>query len=225
MDAPKRSLRDRKKERTFEQVARTAVRLAMEHGLAAVRVEDICERAEIGRSTFFRYFDSKESCFVAGVHQGHLETVLAAIEARPADEGPLTALCNAFLAIQEDWRRQRDVLILDARLRAEVPAVRAHASAKHLDWETSIAAAIAPRFATPDVDLFQARVMAGSVLCAVRLGTEKWLAGEANYSPAVEIAAAFTVLRSYVAVEAPEAGETGEAGEAGGGEPGSSGHR
>ncbi|OHV30914.1 TetR family transcriptional regulator [Pseudofrankia saprophytica] len=225
MEATKRSLRERKKERTFEHVARTAVRLAMEHGLAAVRVEDICERAEIGRSTFFRYFDSKESCFVAGVHRGHLEAVLAAIEARPADEGPLTALCNAFLAIQEDWRRQRDVLILDARLRAEVPAVRAHASATHLDWETSIARAIAPRFAAPDVDLFQSRIMVGSVLCAVRVATEKWLAGGANYSPAVEVAAAFTVLRSYVTVEAPEAGETRDTGQAGGGEPGSSGHR
>jgi AcrR family transcriptional regulator len=218
MEATKRSLRERKKERTFEHVARTAVRLAMEHGLAAVRVEDICERAEIGRSTFFRYFDSKESCFVAGVHQGHLEAVLAAIGARPADEGPLTALCNAFLAIQEDWRRHRDVLILDARLRAEVPAVRAHASAKNLDWETSIAQAIAPRFGVPDADLLRSRIMAGSALCAVRLATEKWLAGDANHSPAVEVAAAFAVLRSYVTDEAPAGGEAGS-------EPKSSGHR
>jgi AcrR family transcriptional regulator len=117
-ETPKRSLRERKKERAIEHVARVAVQLVMEHGLATVRVEDICERAEIGRSTFFRYFDSKESCFVAGVHHKHLRAILAAIEARPKDEGPLTALCNAFLAMQEDWRGQRDVLILDARLRA-----------------------------------------------------------------------------------------------------------
>ncbi|MBL7500542.1 TetR family transcriptional regulator [Frankia sp. CNm7] len=206
MDRPKRSLRERKKERTFDHVAHVALRLVTERGLAAVRVEDICDQAEISRSTFFRYFDSKESCFVAGVRQGHLTAILAAIEARPAEEGPFTALCNALLAIQEGWRRHRDVLILDARLRAEVPAVRAHSSATQLDWETAIAEAIAPRFAGSDVDLFQARVLAGSALCAARVGTEKWLAAGADYPSATDVAAAFAVLRRHLAGEPAEPG-------------------
>ncbi|MBX6389956.1 MAG: TetR family transcriptional regulator [Frankia sp.] len=197
--AGRRTLRERKKERTYEHTARVAVRLIMRHGLAAVRVEDICEHAEIGRSTFFRYFDSKEHCFVAGVNLGHLKAVLAALDARPADEGPLTALCNAFLAIQEDWRRQRDILLLDARLRAEVPAVQAHTSATHLEWETRLAEAIAPRFpGTPDENQLQARILASGVLCAVRLANESWIASGATESPIPSLTAAFTVLRSLM---------------------------
>ncbi|CUU57176.1 DNA-binding transcriptional regulator, AcrR family [Parafrankia irregularis] len=193
--APRKSLRALKKERSVEHVARVAVALVRERGLAAVRVEDICARAEIGRSTFFRYFDSKESCFVTGAHQGHLQNALAAIRARPPEEGPFTALCNAFLVAQEGWEAQRDIAVLDGQLRAEFPAVLAHASARYVDWETTIAREIAPRFATPDVDLFRSRIVVGSVLCALRLGTDRWLAAGANRSPVEDLRAAFAVIQ------------------------------
>src|SRR5512139_89070 len=115
------SLRERKKRRTYATAAQAAVRLVTERGgIQAVRVEDICARAEISRSTFFRYFDSKESCFIIGLNRGRLDAVVTALRARPAREDAFTALCNAFFDIAADWRRHRDVALLEARIRSEV---------------------------------------------------------------------------------------------------------
>jgi AcrR family transcriptional regulator len=198
METATGGLRERKKQRTYHLVARVTVELVAERGLQAVRVEDICAKAEIGRSTFFRYFDSKESSFVAGVHQGRLDAVLTALAARPPEEGPFTAACNAFFAVARDWRHLRDILLLDTRIRAESSAVRGRASADYALWEASIAAALASRFPPGERDSYGPRLLAGVVLSAVRLASEVWLADGARHSPAKEYAEAFAAIRDVV---------------------------
>lgn len=195
MDAESDSLRQRKKRRTFTTASRASVELVAERGIQAVKVDDICERAEISRSTFFRYFDSKESCFVAGVNQGRLAAVVAALKARPASEDAFTALCGTFLSLSGDWRRQRGFLHLEARIRTEVPAVQAHASAEYLAWENALADALHPRL--PDGGVSR-RLVAGIVLCAVRLATEQWLKDGAASSPEEGFAHAFAQVRALL---------------------------
>jgi AcrR family transcriptional regulator len=194
------SLRERKKRRTYTATAQVAVRLVAERGMQAVRVEDICERAEISRSTFFRYFDSKESCFVIGLHYGRLDAVLAALEARPAHEDAFTALCNAFVDITANWRRYREMTRLEARIRTETRTARAHADAELVSWESALAAALEPRCAdaAPGTRPLAPRLVAGVVLCAVRLATERWLDEGATRSPAEKYTEAFTALRAVI---------------------------
>jgi AcrR family transcriptional regulator len=105
------SLRERKKQRTHEQLARATVDLVAARGLAGVRVEDICAQVEVGRATFFRYFDSKERAFVEGVHEGRLRLVLDELARRPPEEAPFDALRHAFLATLAGWRDVRDNLL------------------------------------------------------------------------------------------------------------------
>ncbi len=195
MDADSGSLRQRKKRRTFATASRAAVELVAERGIQAVKVDDICERAEISRSTFFRYFDSKESCFVAGVDQGRLDAVVAALKARPDSEDAFTALCETFLALSGDWRRQRGFFHLEARIRTEVPAVQARVSAGYLAWENALADALHPRLAG---DGIAPRLVAGIVLCAVRLATEQWLKDGAASSPEERFAQAFAQARALL---------------------------
>jgi AcrR family transcriptional regulator len=198
MEPASGSLRERKKRRTFEALARIALELVAERGLDAVRVEDICERAEVGRSTYFRYFDSKETCFVAGVHQGRLAAVLAALANRPASEKPFTAICNAFLDVAEDWRAHRDTLLLEARIRAESPAVQARASATNIVWETAIGAALRRHFTDAAAAELNARLVAGVAVCAARHATARWIAEGARRSPVDICAATFAAVRHLV---------------------------
>ncbi|GAA2735002.1 TetR family transcriptional regulator [Actinocorallia aurantiaca] len=174
--------------------AQAAVKLVAEQGMRAVRVEDICEHADISRSTFFRYFDSKEACFIAGLHHGWIDAVLASLEARPAEEDPFTALCNAFVDITTDWRRYREVTQLEARIRAEAPAVQIHANAEQLTWERALATALEGRCFGADDRILTARLTAGTVLCATRLATERWLEEGAVRSPAEHYTEAFNAL-------------------------------
>jgi len=54
------SLTDRKRRRAKEAIRQAALDLFNERGFDAVSVTDIAERAEVGRTTFFRYFGDKQ---------------------------------------------------------------------------------------------------------------------------------------------------------------------
>ncbi len=54
------SLRERKKEQTRVELTRAAVKLFRERGFENTTVDDIVDAADYSRSTFFRYFGSKE---------------------------------------------------------------------------------------------------------------------------------------------------------------------
>jgi AcrR family transcriptional regulator len=194
MNTPPAGLRERKKQRTREQLAQSAVDLVAARGLHAVRVEDICERVDIGRSTFFRYFETKERAFVEGVHRGRLDAVLDALAARPADESPLAALRGACLDVVADWRIHRDNLLLEARIRRDSAAVQAWASAGQGAWEDAIAAAITPRFAPARRNDLRPRLVASMGMTALRLASERWIADGARRAPAAHVRAAFDAL-------------------------------
>ena len=53
------SLRERKKIKTAAAIYDAAIELFAEHAYAEVSIEDICEKAEVGRATFFRIYGTK----------------------------------------------------------------------------------------------------------------------------------------------------------------------
>lgn len=59
------TLRERKQQRAREQIIDAAYKLFAEHGFSQVTVNDIAERAEVGRTTFFRYFGDKREVVFA----------------------------------------------------------------------------------------------------------------------------------------------------------------
>src|SRR5690606_24730285 len=58
------SLRDRKRLRAQSLIYDCAVDLIVERGYDSVSVDEICQRAEVGRATFFRYFGSKAGLMI-----------------------------------------------------------------------------------------------------------------------------------------------------------------
>lgn len=192
------SLRERKKQRTWEAIATATVELAVELGFEAVRVEDVCARAEVGRSTFFRYFDSKEAAFVAGIHQGRLDAVVDATLRRPDDEDALAALANAFLEVYADWREQRDLMQLEAEIRAVSAQVKVRSLGQQVAWESQLARALEPRLPAGPRRALHARLLAATVVSAVRAANDRWLAGGAKRSPQKDLTAALEAVRELL---------------------------
>ncbi|WP_258374309.1 TetR/AcrR family transcriptional regulator [Curtobacterium sp. MCBD17_032] len=95
-------LRERKRRATRLAIQRAALRIAIEHGLAAVTVDEVSRRADVSPRTFFNYFPSKEQAilgddptlpqgeavevFVAGGPSGDLLSDLGALLVHAARE-------------------------------------------------------------------------------------------------------------------------------------------
>ena len=60
------SRRERKKEETKERIVQAAFQLFRKRGVDATTIEEICEKADVAKGTFFNYFPRKEAVF------GHL---------------------------------------------------------------------------------------------------------------------------------------------------------
>jgi AcrR family transcriptional regulator len=55
--------RERKKEETKERILEVAFALFRRRGVEATTIDDICEKADIAKGTFFNYFPRKEALF------------------------------------------------------------------------------------------------------------------------------------------------------------------
>ncbi|PYY37286.1 TetR/AcrR family transcriptional regulator [Curtobacterium sp. MCBD17_030] len=57
-------LRERKRRATRLAIQQAALRIAIEHGLSAVTVDEVSRRADVSPRTFFNYFPSKEQAIL-----------------------------------------------------------------------------------------------------------------------------------------------------------------
>ncbi len=164
-------LRELKKERTREAIQREALRLVADQGYDATTCEQIAEAAEVSPATLFRYFATKEDIVLHDVYD---PLIAELVRARPADEGPLTAVrrgfADAFAAVYEadlESIRQRTALILS------VPALRARSQQQQESLVTVLADVLAARSGRTD-DQLGIRVSAAAVAASVATAVEHW---------------------------------------------------
>src|SRR5580698_2733735 len=89
-------LRERKKLRTRETIAATAIRMFLDAGFDQVSITDIAREADVSRRTLFAYFPTKED-LVLQRFADHEEEAARTVRARPAGQTPLEALREAWL--------------------------------------------------------------------------------------------------------------------------------
>lgn len=116
-------LREVKAARTKRQIVDVAYQLFLDQGYDETTMEQIAERAEVGSSTLYRYFPSKDLLILERL-TASLD-LATALTHRPADEPVGTALGRALLdaleSVDEDPRFSQIRKIIDA---APVPRAR-----------------------------------------------------------------------------------------------------
>lgn len=165
-------LRERKKAHTRTMLSTAALRLAMERGVANVRVEDIAAEAGMSTRTFNNYFPNKEAAIV-GVAALRADHFCAALRARPAKEELHDALTAAVLDLfaeepDREW-------IARSQLIRDEPALLAEERKSDLHIERTIAAEIANRYGLdPTADL-RPRLAAALVVSTIHAAIRYWL--------------------------------------------------
>jgi AcrR family transcriptional regulator len=93
-------LRQRKKQRTRDELLGAAQQLFLRQGYARTTVDEITAVVDVSQRTFFRYFANKEQVALALMADG-ADDLIDFLRARPGDENPLQAL---RAATRETWR-------------------------------------------------------------------------------------------------------------------------
>ena len=149
-------LRERKKLRTRQLIAETAMRLFVERGFDAVPVAAVARAAEVSEATVFNYFPTKEDLVYRGF-EAFEDELLAAVRDRPAGES-ITAAFGRFVlrprgflgAPDEDSAR---FLIAVSQMIARSPALQAREREILARYTESLAALIADDTAAEPGDL------------------------------------------------------------------------
>ena len=113
-----KGLRERKKQRTREQIIEAAMRLFAERGYQATTITDIATAADVAPRTFFAYFPSKEAVVFHNVDRD-LDSLASALRNRLPGETAFDALRRWIDAMFDRWLAEEDEALLRKRLRCE----------------------------------------------------------------------------------------------------------
>jgi AcrR family transcriptional regulator len=162
-------LRERKKQRTRETIARAAHELFAERGYHATTLPDIAVAADVSTRTIFAYFPSKEDILFSDfpVMKEALEQALAE---RPEGEEALETVREFILSSHGIEKSELDEQL--GRCVESDETLRSHLRARIAQLEDVIAAAIAKDIGAPKDDL-RPHVVAASLTAAFIVLSER----------------------------------------------------
>lgn len=173
------TLRTRKKAATRQSLHDAALRLAMEHGLDGVTVEDIADEVGVSRRTFSNYFANKEDA-VLHADRERTRALVSLVEGRPAGEPPWEALRAAAAQLYRERTMPDPEWVAQLRLLRRHPSLLARQASDQFALERDLAAVLATR--GHDLDEELARLMTATFLAAVRTAGVLWLEGTGGQS-------------------------------------------
>ena len=168
------TLRNRATRAVRAEIAAVAMRLFVEQGFEKTTVDQIAVEAGLSRTSFFRYFATKEDAVL-----GHLEElgqqVLDALVARPAGEPPWQALRHAFDLLLEDSAKQPEQGLSMRRMLRDTPSLKARQLGKQTGWLDLLVPEVARRLgvdgAAPDA---RPRALAAAALGCLNAAVDVW---------------------------------------------------
>ena len=151
------------------ELAQTAFELFHRDGFDRVTINDLAAAAGVSRSTFLRYFGTKEEAALTAFNL-HGDEVAEALRARPAGEDDWTALRRALDTVIEFYRRDTEVALAVTRLIQTTPALCAANLEKQQCWRPELTRALADRTGEPPTLALAVRVAAAMDCLNIALG-------------------------------------------------------
>lgn len=168
-----------------ERLYNVALHLFLEFGYDTVSVAQIAEEAGMSRTTFFRYFSSKESVLVEDMFD---PAIALAVAAQPASAHPLARAVGGFVVALRDPEAARE--LSSAQFLDRIQLVAATPSLRGAVWASSAATerAIREALANSGAPADQARAAAGAVMGAATAILLEWATEPDSSGAAVALA-------------------------------------
>ena len=165
--------RERKKRAVRKALEEAAFRMFDERGFAETTIDQIADEADVSRSTFFRYFGSKEAVLF-GSYAANEEILARLLLERPRGEAPLVAFEEAlvdFVAVPGVAREPVDAKRF-ARILEATPALKARSTELTHNWRIRVSQTLARREGKPTPGAMHLLVAAVGLAVMERLRDE-----------------------------------------------------
>jgi AcrR family transcriptional regulator len=162
-------MRDVARRAVRAEIAAKAMELFLDQGFEETTVNQIAAGVGMSGRSLFRYFDTKEDMAIGGlVELGH--DVAAALEDRPADEEPWSALRHALEVCVESLEGD-EVGLRRAKMLAGTPSLRTAMLDKQLRWQEMLVPHVEQRLrGSGQPQTLQARALQARALVSAALG-------------------------------------------------------
>ncbi|RLV72134.1 hypothetical protein D3C57_146445 [Streptomyces rapamycinicus NRRL 5491] len=171
-----------------------AFELFTTHGFEQTTVDDIVRLAGVGRSSFFRYFPSKEDV-VFPDHEGCLAEMTAFLQEGSSEEDPVIKVCDAARLVMRMYADNPAFAVQRYRLTKSVPGLRHHELSVVWRYERTLADYLRRRFAHRPDGTLRADVIAASVVAAHNNALRAWLRSGGQEHPAAHMDEALEFVR------------------------------
>lgn len=175
------------------ELAKVAFDLFRRNGFDRVTINDLADAAGVSRSTFLRYFDTKEEA-VLGALEAQGEQLADALRARPAGEDDWIALRRAMDTIVEGYRVDPPGALATARLIQETPALQARRLEQQCAWRPALVEALAERIDPPQPAELALMVRAAAALDCLDIAVDHWTAASGDLDLGQLLDQAFAAL-------------------------------
>ncbi|TDE21352.1 TetR family transcriptional regulator [Actinomadura sp. 6K520] len=204
------SLRERKKQRTRQDLAESALRLFHEQGYDATTLDELVESVQVSKRTFFRYFESKEAVAVAA--EAELwDAYIDAVDRSASDGEILATLRDALVevtgSLPGDWPER---LFRTRALMGRTPELRAASMMLAARTQDRLITMLAPRLGIDAKDL-RLRLAVEIALGAYRCGARDWISDRKRGGGKVladRIRAAFDAVPGATSLVGPATAQT-----------------
>lgn len=151
-----------------------AFELFLTRGFEQTTIDDIVRLADVGRSSFFRYFPSKEDV-VFPDHERCLAEMTAFLQEGTGEEEPVARVCDAACLVMRMYAANPSFAVQRYRLTKSVPGLRSHELSVVWRYERTLANYLRRRFAHRSDGSLRADMIAASVVAAHNNTLRTWL--------------------------------------------------
>jgi AcrR family transcriptional regulator len=189
------SIVDRRARLMREEVSAIAMRLFIDKGFDGVSVDEIAAAANMSQRTFFRYFATKDE-IVLQYERLLRQRLHDAVRSRAVEEGPVTALKNAFLETSTSPPDFREQARKRGRILNDAPMLQARVRVVLGDADAELAELLIARM--PSLPRrtreTRARIIVVTIVAAATYAWNEWVSSDSNRDPANYLQNAFETL-------------------------------
>ncbi|BBY12799.1 TetR family transcriptional regulator [Mycobacterium marseillense] len=197
---PVTPLAQRKRAAMRQRIAAAAAQLVASRGLAGATVDRIADAADIGRATFFRYFNSKEDAVAEGMNAHWLNRITAALATQPRELSATDAVIGAFGELARGFAEVENQVRELATLTRSSETLDAWTLHVYVRYEVAIAELVAPRMPGLAAHDPRPRLIGALAMAAVRLALDDWLSHGGSLPDRVSQGLAAVTVDESVAV-------------------------